>query len=123
MMLAEHAGWVFSADQLSGDPGVGDYSPESVSVLVSRLRHKLAEAGALDVVETVRGVGYRLRSSTESDDVPSATAGVNHELRDAGWRLQEAVFEAERCGTSEQLDNVAELLERARRAVYASLAE
>jgi len=123
MMLAEHAGWVFSANQLAGDPGVGDYSPESVSVLVSRLRHKLAEAGALDVVETVRGVGYRLRSSRESEGVPPATGSVNRELRDAGWRLQEAVFEAERCATSEQLDKVADVLEQARRAIYASLAE
>ena len=61
MALAEHPGWVFSADQLAGDPDQGDYSPESVSVLVSRARHKLTSAGAPDLIETVRGLGYRLR--------------------------------------------------------------
>jgi DNA-binding response OmpR family regulator len=62
MMLAEHPGWVYSPEQLSGDPIDAELSPESVSVLVSRLRHKLSEAGLPDVVETVRGFGYRLRA-------------------------------------------------------------
>lgn len=31
-----------------------------IDVTIGRLRHKLAEAGAPDLIETIRGVGYRL---------------------------------------------------------------
>lgn len=122
-MLAEHPGWVFSASQLSGDPEEGDFSPESVSVLVSRLRHKLATAGAPDVVETVRGVGYRLHSARAPHDESSEGASASRELRDAAWQLQEAVIEAEHSGTLDQQRAVVDVLEQARRAVYARLAE
>lgn len=64
--LVEHPGWVFSAEQLAADDAVSDYSPESVSVLVSRLRRKLNDAGALDAIETVRGFGYRLRTPSHN---------------------------------------------------------
>jgi len=122
-MLAEHPGWVFSASQLSGDSEEGDYSPESVSVLVSRLRHKLAAEGAPDVVETVRGVGYRLHPARAPGVESPESAGVSRELRDAFWQLQEAVIEVEHSGSVEQQRAVVELLERARRAAFASLAE
>jgi len=123
MMLAEHPGWVFSADQLARESEESGCSPESVSVLVYRLRQKLAEAGASDVVETVRGLGYRLRSpnSPRDDDCPAAEA--RRELRDACWQLQEAVIEVDRSGSSEQQHEVAAVLEQARRAVYTCLAE
>jgi DNA-binding winged helix-turn-helix (wHTH) protein len=122
-LLAEHPGWVFSAGQLSGDPEEGDYSPESVSVLVSRLRHELAAAGALDVVETVHGVGYRLHSPKGSRDDPTGTSGVSRELRDASWQLQEAVIEVKHSGSLEQRLTAVEAFEQARRALYATLAE
>jgi DNA-binding winged helix-turn-helix (wHTH) protein len=121
--LAEHPGWVFSATQLSGDPEEGEYSPESVSVLVSRLRHKLAEAGAPDVVETVRGVGYRLHGARVPFEESSEAVAASRELRDAAWRLQEAVIEVEHSGNLEQQQAAAGLLERARRGIFASLAE
>ena len=123
MMLAEHPGWVFSADQLSGDPDEAGCSPESVSVLVYRLRQKLAEAGASDVVETVRGLGYRLRSSSATGDETVPAVGTRRELRDACWQLQEAVIEVDHAGNSKQQHEVAVVLEQARRAVYTSLAE
>lgn len=123
MMLAEHPGWVFSANQLSGDPEEGDHSPESVSVLVSRLRQKLAAAGVLDAVETVRGFGYRLRSPTESGEEEPGSAGRNRELRDASWQLQEAAIEVEHSGSSEQQQAAVDVLDKARRALYACLAE
>lgn len=123
MMLAEHPGWVFSADQLSGDSEQSGCSPESVSVLVYRLRQKLTVAGASDVVETVRGFGYRLRSPNAPGEESSAAADVRRELRDACWQLQEAVIELEHLGSLEQQREVEGLLEQARRAVYASLAE
>lgn len=123
MMLAEHPGWVFSANQLAGESEEGDYSPESVSVLVSRLRQKLATAGATDIVETVRGIGYRLHSSAAPCDEPAAEATVRRELRDASWQLHEAVIEVEHSGTSQQQLEATDALVRARHAIYASLAE
>jgi DNA-binding winged helix-turn-helix (wHTH) protein len=123
MMLAEHPGWVFSADQLSGDPVESGCSPESVSVLVYRVRQKLTEAGASDVVETVRGLGYRIRSSSEPYDELSQAEAARRELRDACWQLQEAVTEVDHSGSLEQRREVAAVLEEARRAVYTSLAE
>jgi DNA-binding winged helix-turn-helix (wHTH) protein len=123
MMLAEHPGWVFSASQLSGDLDEGDYSPESVSVLVSRIRHKLGAAGALDVVDTVRGVGYRLHSSKAPYGESNEATGVTRALRDASWQLQEAVIEVEHSGSPEQQRAVVDVLEQTRRAVYSSLAE
>lgn len=122
--LAEHPGWVFSANQLSGDSEDRDYSPESVSVHVSRLRHKLAVAGAADVVETVRGFGYRLRSvAADGDRVPQLSSGVGRTLRDALWQLHEAVLEVEHAGSDEQQSSAADALERARRAIYEILAK
>lgn len=121
-MLAEHPGWVFSATQLSDDPDAGDFSPESVSVLVSRLRQKLAAAGASDLIETVRGFGYRIRPFDASTGTV-ASAGVSRELRDAAWQLQEAVIEVEHSGSAEQQHAVAELLEQTRKSVFSNLAE
>jgi DNA-binding winged helix-turn-helix (wHTH) protein len=123
LMLAEHPGWVFSADQLSGDPDDSGCSPESVSVLVYRLRQKLAEAGASDVVETVRGLGYRLRSSNPRGDDTAPAAETQRELREACWQLQEAVIEVDHAGNPKQQHEVASVLEQARRAVYTRLAE
>jgi len=123
-MLAEHPGWVFSADQLAHDSDETGCSPDSVSVLVYRLRQKLAEAGVTDVVQTVRGLGYRMRpTAAETGDQSADGDGPGRELRDACWQLQEAVIDVEHSGSLDQQHAVAELLERARRDVYLSLAE
>lgn len=121
--LAEHPGWVYSAEQLCRGPESCDHSPESVSVLVSRLRHRLAEAGLPDAVETVRGFGYRLRAPAAPGGESSAVAAVSRELRDASWRLQQAVIEAEHSGTPEQQGAATAALETARHAIYSTLAE
>ena len=123
MMLAEHPGWVFSANQLAGESEEGEYSPESVSVLVSRLRQKLSAVGVTDVVETVRGIGYRLHSAVEVSDEAPATASIRRDLRDAAWQLQEAIIEVEHTGTSEQQLEAIEVLSKARRSIFAGLAE
>jgi two-component system, OmpR family, response regulator len=44
-------------DQLNADD---DITPAAIEHAVSRLRKKLAQADAPDLIETVRGVGYRL---------------------------------------------------------------
>ena len=62
LALAEHPGWVYTRDQLLstrvGLRPVGE--TRLVDMQVANLRRKLGEAAAL--VETVRGVGYRLRA-------------------------------------------------------------
>lgn len=122
--LAEHPGWVYSAGQLAGDSEEGEYSPESVSVLVSRLRRKLAAAGAPHVVHTVRGIGYRLQSSSATcEGEPLPAVGADRELHDALWQLQEAVFEVQREGNEARQREVGDLLERARQTIEASLEE
>lgn len=123
MMLAEHPGWTCSASQLAGDLAEGDYSPESISVLVARLRKKFAAVGAHALVETVRGVGYRLSTSASERDGGPVLGGANRALRDATWQLHEAVIEVERTGNPEQQREVSDVLDRARREVFATLAK
>ena len=61
--LAEHPGWVYDRDHLM--LGVWGYSSADVETRVvdqhvANLRRKLDGAGAQGLVQTVRGVGYRL---------------------------------------------------------------
>jgi DNA-binding response OmpR family regulator len=62
--LVRHAGQVLSAEQLLelvwNDPLGG--RRDRVKIYVGYLRRKLAQAGAGDLIETVRGVGYRCRA-------------------------------------------------------------
>lgn len=52
------------ADLLAG-PG-DEFSANALDAIVSRLRRKLAAAGAAVRIETMRGIGYRLRAPTPS---------------------------------------------------------
>jgi DNA-binding winged helix-turn-helix (wHTH) protein len=123
LALSRHPRWIFSAGQLSADNSESSYSCDSVSVLVSRLRHKLSEAGAEDAVQTVRGFGYRLAVPPgPSEDAPGDGEAVR-ELRDASWQLQEALIEVERSGTEEQQRTASALLEQVRRDVFSALAK
>lgn len=121
--LAEHPGWVFSADQLADGDGADSYSAESVSVHVARLRHKLALAGAEDAIETVRGLGYRLRSVAEEGPSGSEQTPGCRALRSAAWQLVEAVLEVDHSGSDTQRVAACEELERARHRIYAILSE
>jgi two-component system phosphate regulon response regulator PhoB len=60
-LLAERPGWVFSRQQIIDQVRGYDYSitPRAVDVQIFGLRRKLGPAGAC--IETVRGIGYRLR--------------------------------------------------------------
>jgi DNA-binding winged helix-turn-helix (wHTH) protein len=133
MQMSTHPGWVFSADQLAdGDESAPDFSPYSVSVHVSRLRRKLALAGAPDVVVTVRGVGYRLRTDADpscpevsrSEQAPEAggSAAPQHPLADSIWELEEAVIALEHAGSRDQLAAARAELEETRRAIEGLLA-
>ncbi len=63
LMLARRPGWVFGRDQIvdSVQGGVSDVTSRSVDVHIVNLRRKLAKAG--DLIETVRGIGYRMRDT------------------------------------------------------------
>jgi two-component system phosphate regulon response regulator PhoB len=61
-MLAQRPGWVFTRYQIvdrarGNDAGVME---RSVDVHITALRRKLGNAGA--AIETIRGIGYRLRT-------------------------------------------------------------
>jgi len=60
-LLARRPGWVFSRQQIIDGVRGYDYviTPRAVDVQVFGLRKKLGPAG--DCIETVRGVGYRMR--------------------------------------------------------------
>ena len=59
--LARHPGWVFNRSQLIDSLRDGQHviTDRAIDVQIANLRKKLGEAG--DLVETVRGVGYRMR--------------------------------------------------------------
>jgi two-component system OmpR family response regulator len=63
--LAHHAGQVATRSELLAEVWSTHFDPESnvVEVHMSRLREKLGAAA--DLIETVRGKGYRLRPSSE----------------------------------------------------------
>ena len=65
--LASHPGWVYPRDHLLSEVwGIDAAHVETrlVDQHVANLRRKLTEAGAPGLVETVRGVGYRLADIT-----------------------------------------------------------
>ncbi len=75
MMLLAHflrrPGQVFTREALLDQLGAGDdITPAAVEHAVSRLRKKLEAAGATDVIETVRGVGYRLSRTLSEAAIP-----------------------------------------------------
>ncbi len=60
-MLARRPGWVFTRDQIIDNIRGRDYpvTDRSVDVQIAGLRKKLGEAS--DCIETVRGVGYKMK--------------------------------------------------------------
>jgi two-component system, OmpR family, alkaline phosphatase synthesis response regulator PhoP len=59
--LASHPGWVYSRDRIISAVKGDDYpvTDRSIDVQIVGLRRKLGKAG--DLIETVRGVGYRFK--------------------------------------------------------------
>ena len=60
-LLASRPGWVFTRDQIVGAVHDQEYAvtDRSVDVMIVGLRRKLGKAGQF--IETVRGVGYRMK--------------------------------------------------------------
>ena len=65
LLLARKPGWVYSRDQIIEHLRGPNYpvTDRSVDVLVHGIRNKLGKAGR--VIETVRGIGYRLIEQSE----------------------------------------------------------
>lgn len=65
--LAKNPGWVFTRNQIIDAVRGGNYpvTDRSVDVQILGLRKKLGKRG--EVIETVRGFGYRLRSKDKKD--------------------------------------------------------
>lgn len=61
-LLAQRPGAAMTRAEIMAKVGISDTAGEvAVDHLVSRLRHKLREMGAADVIQTVRGVGFCFR--------------------------------------------------------------
>lgn len=62
-VFLRHPGRAFSREALLERINAGDdISPAAIEHAISRLRKKLDLAGAPDMIETVRGLGYRLKA-------------------------------------------------------------
>ena len=59
--LVRHAGQVFSRQQIINAIKGADYpvTERAIDVQILSIRHKLADAGCREMIETIRGVGYR----------------------------------------------------------------
>jgi len=68
LFLTRHRGWVFTRDQIIDAVKGTDYpvTDRSVDVQIVGLRRKLGVAGTM--IETVRGVGYRLKDDSNGQD-------------------------------------------------------
>ena len=66
VFLLKNPGVVFSADALLDRVWQSDSeaSPDAVRIYVTRLRRKLDDPGKDSIIETVHGVGYRLRAAS-----------------------------------------------------------
>jgi len=67
-LLAGKSGWVFTRQQIIDAVRGYDFliTPRAIDVQIFGLRKKLGEAGAM--IETVRGIGYRMKNSEEQDE-------------------------------------------------------
>jgi DNA-binding winged helix-turn-helix (wHTH) protein/tetratricopeptide (TPR) repeat protein len=91
--LASHPGWVYSSETLASNEPSAYSSPSSVNVHVSRLRRKLAAAGCRGLIETVRGIGYRLRAPGASVPSSARPAASVPERRFVGREHEMGVLE------------------------------
>lgn len=68
LFLTRHRGWVFTRDQIIDAVKGTDYpvTDRSVDVQIVGLRRKLGTAGTM--IETVRGVGYRMKDDSNAQD-------------------------------------------------------
>jgi DNA-binding winged helix-turn-helix (wHTH) protein/tetratricopeptide (TPR) repeat protein len=92
--LASHPGWAYSSEALAPIEAGVYSSPFSVNVHVSRLRAKLAAAGCSGLIETVRGIGYRVKASSESAPAARPTGEPGSEAGFVGREREMRVLES-----------------------------
>ncbi len=65
--LVRHAGQVFSRQQIINAIKGSDYpvTERAIDVQILSIRHKLSDAGCPELIETIRGVGYRMYGDEE----------------------------------------------------------
>lgn len=65
--LVRHAGQVFSRQQIINAIKGSDYpvTERAIDVQILSIRHKLSDAGCPELIETIRGVGYRMYGADE----------------------------------------------------------
>lgn len=65
--LVRHAGQVFSRQQIINAIKGSDYpvTERAIDVQILSIRHKLSDAGCPELIETIRGVGYRMYGDDE----------------------------------------------------------
>jgi len=67
-LLSEHGAAIDRLSLLESILEDSTYGTRSIDVVVSRLRKKLAKHGGKDLIQTVRGKGYRLNSFPQLDN-------------------------------------------------------
>jgi DNA-binding response OmpR family regulator len=67
-LLSEHGAAIDRSNLLESILEDSTYGTRSIDVVVSRLRKKLAKHGGKDLIQTVRGKGYRLNSLPQLDN-------------------------------------------------------
>ena len=78
--------------------GDDENTGESLDVLMARLRRKLAEAGAPDVIKTHRGIGYSVGMATGSTRCVGGSCSCSaRSLRRPAWRLSRSRLWEARC--------------------------
>jgi DNA-binding winged helix-turn-helix (wHTH) protein len=81
-LLARHPGWVFSPDEIVYAVwGYHHQYSSSISVHIAHIRQKLSAACPGDYVETVRGLGYRLRFEPPEHNGSTIAASLDPALR------------------------------------------
>lgn len=72
--LSRHPGWVFTRQQIVDTVHGEDYpvTERSIDVQIAGLRRKLGDMS--DYIETVRGIGYRMKEQAESSSVAEGRA-------------------------------------------------
>lgn len=69
LALSERRGEVVTRDEMTRRVGDGGITGRALESHMSRLRRKLQQAAAADLVQTVRGVGYRLIEPPTAADI------------------------------------------------------
>ncbi len=91
-LLVLRKGMVLSKDMLLDHlyGGTGEPDPKIIDLLVSRVRRKLADAGAPDAISTVWGCGHMMREVATPSRVPAPPTALTTKPTAAARKLAAA---------------------------------